>query len=124
MEKKDKHLRYLKLARELSRKSTHHTYRLGCVIVKSNRVVGVGYNQLKSHPKSPDAWKTMHAEFHAILGVKPHELQGGVAYTFRETKCGKWALARPCKSCEKMLSSCGLKSVVHTINDSYSVLEL
>lgn len=119
----DKHKKHFELARRLSKKSNHYQYRLGCVIVRHKTVIGIGYNQLKSHPKSPHAWKMIHAEFHALLGAIPSELNGADVYVYREHKDGSLAMARPCPSCHKMLEACGVRTINFTTEkgyDSYS----
>lgn len=108
--------KYFELAKRLSKKSDHYQYKMGCVIVKGKRVVGVGYNQLKSHPKSPHEWKTIHAEFHATLGTDLAELRGSTVYVYREKKNGDLANAMPCRSCRRMLESLGVKEVFYTID--------
>lgn len=106
--------RYFDLAKRLSKKSTHHQQMLGCVIVNHGRVVGVGYNQIKSHPKSSHKYKRIHAEFHALLGVAPADLDGSTVFVYRETKCGNKGLAKPCPSCHKMLLDAGVETVIYT----------
>ncbi len=116
MKKVNKHF---ELARRLSKKSDHPQYKMGCVIVKGKRVVGMGYNQLKSHPKSPHKWKTIHAEFHATLGADLAELRGATAFVYREKKNGDLANAMPCKSCQSMLDNLGIKEVYYTYQNSF-----
>ena len=65
----DWHLKYFKLAKKQSEKSTHYQHKLGCVIVKNNRVLGLGFNKLKSHPKSPHAYSFIHAEFDSVRKI-------------------------------------------------------
>lgn len=115
---KSKHNKYFELARRLSLKSDHYQYHLGCVLVKKSKVISVGWNMLKTHPKSPHKWNMIHAEFHAILGVPAADLRGSTIYIYRENKKGEPALAKPCKSCYKMLEDCDIKTVYHTINGS------
>jgi deoxycytidylate deaminase len=112
-----KHLKFFSLARRLAQKSTHPRQKLGCIIVNGKTIVGFGYNQLKSHPRSPTKWKTIHAEFHAILGVSPSELIGSTAYVYRETVNGKIGLAKPCSCCQKMLSDCGVRNIFYTTDE-------
>jgi deoxycytidylate deaminase len=111
----DKHNRYFQLAKRLSCKSDHHQHKLGCVIVKGNSVISTGYNQIKTHPLSPHAWKMVHAEFSAVLGISASDLKGSTVYVYRETKSGELALAKPCIYCHKMLENCDIKTVYYTI---------
>jgi deoxycytidylate deaminase len=69
----------------------------------------------KSHPKTLDPWKTIHAEFHALIGLSKGDSKGCVAYVYRETKDGKPANAKPCRTCEKALKLAGIKKVYYTL---------
>ena len=119
-----KHDKYFDLAKRLSLKSDHCRYCIGCVIVKKSKVVGVGYNQLKTHPKSPHDYNTIHAEFSAILGVPVADLKGATVYVYRENKKGELALAKPCKHCQKMLEGCGVKTVYYTVDKGIDYYEI
>jgi len=111
-------LRYFELAKKLSRKSDHHRHKLGCVIVNRNKIVGVGWNLLKTHPSSRNKYRTIHAELAAILGIDPADLHGSSVYVFRESTHGL-ALAKPCPTCNKMLQDCGVREVIYTTNEGY-----
>lgn len=113
-------LKYFELAKRLSEKSDHHTHHIGCVIVKKNVILGLGFNQMKSHPKSPHDWKMIHAELHAVLGLLPYELKGAEMYVYREHKNGTLAIAKPCSSCQKLIRTCGIKTVYYTDEGGYS----
>ena len=106
--------KYFELAKRLSRKSNHHRYHHGCIIVNKNLIVGFGYNQLKSHPKSPNQFKQIHAEFHAILGVSPDDLFGSIVFLYRENKNGKIGMSKPCPDCNKLLFQSGIRKVYYT----------
>lgn len=106
--------RYLNLAKRLAQKSNHHSYKLGCVVVNKGKVVGLGYNKLKTHPKSNHEWSMIHAEFDAILGVSASDLHNAEVLVYREKKNGSVGLAKPCKCCEKMLREAGIKKVYYT----------
>lgn len=115
--------RFLSLAKEASKKSDHHTYKVGCVIVKGKRVVGRGFNMLKTHPKSPHTFKSIHAEFMAAMSAEL-DIKGATAYVFREQKNGDWAMAKPCKDCWKFLIECGIKNVVYSYQGMFRQEEL
>lgn len=112
-------LKFFDIAKRLSKKSDHHRYRLGCVIVDKNSIIGFGYNQMKSHPKSPHKYKQIHAEFNAILGLLPYELKGSTMYVYREHKDGTLAEAKPCPSCQKLIQDCEIKEVFFTTKEGY-----
>lgn len=112
-------LKYFKLAKVLSQKSNYF-HKLGAVVVKKNKIVGMGYNKPnKTHPKSNNNFKTVHAELDAILGVNLNELNGATIYVYRETKDGEPANAKCCKNCEELLRMVGIKKICYTMDKSY-----
>lgn len=111
------------LAQKLASKSDHHTYKLGCVIFRNNNVIGVGFNKIKTHPKSPHKWKMIHAEFDALIGVQASDLRGSSVIVYRESKAGNIGLAKPCKSCEGLLFQVGIEKVYYTTDNGISCYE-
>lgn len=109
---------FLNLAKEASKKSDHHSHSLGCCIAKGNRVLGVGHNMMKTHPKSPHKFHRVHAEFLAVLNASGN-VRGATAYVYRQQKNGTPALSRPCKDCWKYLRKCGIKNVVYSYEATY-----
>ena len=117
-------LKHFDLAKKLSYKSDHHTFAIGCVLARGNKVVGVGFNKLKTHPRSNHSYKMLHAEISALLGVSRDDLRGCDAYLYRETKNGMKALSRPCATCEAALREAGIERVFYTVNDTYDTMEV
>ena len=111
--------RFLALAKLASKKSDHHTHKMGCVIVKGNKVLGTGFNLLKTHPKSPHSHKSIHAEFMAAMNAGFTLMSGSTAYIFREHKDGTWVTAKPCQYCWKFLRECGVKQIVYSFEGSF-----
>lgn len=109
---------FIKLAKKESAKSDHHSHKLGCIIVKNNKVIGMGHNRLKTHTKSWHPHKSIHAEFMAALNCN-FDLRDSVIYVYREHKNGVSALSRPCPSCWKWLMQSGAKSVIYTLNGTF-----
>lgn len=112
--------RYFDVARKLSEASTHHQHKMGCVITYKNRIIGLGFNQLKTHSKSPHPYSSMHAELSAILNSDKDKLMGAKAYIFRAKRDGSPALAKPCVYCRDLLKSVGIKEVFYSINGSFT----
>jgi deoxycytidylate deaminase len=109
---------FLAVARQASCKSDHHSHKMGCVIAKGNKILGVGHNVLKTHPKSPHKYKSIHAEFMAAINAG-YDIEGATAYIFREQKDGTWAMAKPCDYCWKFLMELGVKEVVYSFEGSF-----
>lgn len=108
---------FLNMAKDISSKSDHHSHKIGCVIAKGNRILGTGWNVLKTHTKSPHRYKSIHAEFMASLNSG--KISGATAYVFRQQKDGTWANSKPCTSCWKYLIDLGLKEVVYSYEGSF-----
>lgn len=117
-------LRYFELAKRLTTFSDHHQHSIGSVIVKKNKVISVGYNSIKTHTRSPHAFKSTHSEFKACWGVAPEELKGASIYIYRQLKDGSLGLARPCPSCYSFLKSVGIKTIYYTDYDNYKMEKL
>lgn len=102
-------LKYFKLAEKLSEKSDHPDHKHGAVLVRKNTIIGIGFNQNKTHTKSPDKFHMIHAEFSAILSSQEENLADCELYVVRKRKNGNLANSKPCQSCTKMVSSLGIK---------------
>jgi deoxycytidylate deaminase len=109
---------YLAQAKKASKKSNHHRHQLGCVIAKGSEILGVGYNVLKTHPKSPNPFHQIHAEFMAYINADCN-VAGATAYVYRQLKNGFQAAAKPCPTCWKFLMDCGIKQVVYSYEGSF-----
>jgi deoxycytidylate deaminase len=116
--------KFFELARKLAFKSNHHTHKLGCVIVRKNEIVSLGFNKLKTHPKSNHPFKSLHAELDAILSADREDIRGADLYIFRETKFGNPAMAKPCKYCEAAIKEVGINRVFYSCNNGFELLNL
>lgn len=114
---------FLTMAKQISQKSDHATHKIGCVVAKKNRVLGSGFNVMRTHPKSPHQYKSIHAEFMAALNAN-FELKGATVYVFRQHKSGAWAISKPCTACWNFLIECGAKEVVYSFEGSFKQEEL
>ena len=110
---------YFRLAKLASRKSKHKV-KVGCVLVMHGKPVAMGFNRIKSHPRSRKCCKTLHAEMDAIISSQT-DLTGGVAYVYREKFDGSLGLSRPCLSCYKALSQAGIKKIYYSTASGYSI---
>ena len=73
---------------------------------------------MKTHPKSPHAHKSVHAEYMAVLNSNK-DIKGSTVYVFREQKNGTAAISRPCKYCWQLLMDYGIKNVVYSFEGSF-----
>lgn len=113
-------LKHFQLAQRLSRKSCYH-HKVGAVVVKKNKVLGVGYNKpYKTHPRSTNKYNTIHAELDAILDCSRDELLGADIYVFREGSNQAPRLAKPCIHCHQLLKEVGISTVFYSDNDGFN----
>lgn len=111
--------KFFDLARRLSKHSTHHQHRHGCVIVDKNRVISVGFNKDKTHTKSIHKWNFLHAEISALIGLEFEKTKGCTAYIYREDKSGNPAMSRPCEACFLALKLAGIKRIFYSIHNNF-----
>ena len=107
-------------ARKEAGKSTFSRARVGAVIIKGGRLLSSGCNQTRySRLSARNMYKSIHAEEACIIKLlrKPNGLQllaGATIYITRIKKDGSCGLAKPCKSCQALIDSVGIKKVIHT----------
>lgn len=109
-------LRFFDLAKKLAKKSNHTAHILGSVLVQKNRVVSVGFNRCKSHTRSNNRFKTIHAEFDALLGVDFKFTRGSILYVWRSKKDGSPGCSKPCNYCQELIKAAGIKGVFYSVD--------
>jgi pyrimidine deaminase RibD-like protein len=94
-------------------------WKVGCVIVKSGRVLAVAANSARNDPSVLDGryWlASEHAEMAALrLAAYP---RGATAYVARIGAGGEMRHAQPCLRCQRWLDEYGV-SAVWTSDDEY-----
>lgn len=94
-----------------------HRFRIGAVIYKKSHPLGSGHNErLKTHTRSPHPFKSIHAEFAAVMNSVERngrwELSNYCSiYVHRLKLDGSSGLSKPCQWCDKMLAQLGIKDV-------------
>ena len=123
--------KFFNVAKAVSKTSDYPRIKIGCCIVKKNKILSVGANLLKSHPtqKSFNKYRdidtdkmhnNIHAEFDAILKVaNKNNLNGADIYLYRENYNGELRMCRPCKACMMMLKVYSIKNIYYTTADGY-----
>lgn len=111
-------LRFFDLAKKVSKLSDHKNFHIGSVIVRGSKVISVGTNKIKTHPRSPHPFGSLHSEMAAILLAK-QDLKGCELYVFREIRNGTFALSRPCQYCWELISEAGIKEIHYTTNGGH-----
>ena len=97
-------------------KNSDQHFRLGAAGIRKDGVIVVSYN---GAPKEPE-WQH-HAESRLCRKLTPESTVAVV----RVLADGSWAMARPCKNCQKCLKRVGVKRVYYTIQpDEFGVMIL
>ena len=102
--------KFFDLAKKVSKLSNHTRFKIGAVIVRGTKIISVGTNKYKTHPKSPHPYSSLHAEMAAVLLAR-HDVRGCDIYVYRETKAGVPAMSRPCVWCRPFIREAGLRRV-------------
>lgn len=114
-----------RIAEKEALKSTFYKHRLGAVIVKGNRILSTGFNEIRYAKEIGNS--TLHAEQAAILKLlkagRQSELVGASIYVSRFTKAGKLGCSKPCEMCHELIRSVGL-SRIHYLNESGEAKEM
>ena len=97
--------------------SNGRTYHLAAILRRNGKVVRIGENTSKTHPRFrrqyPDgSWGShMHAEMNVLRFAQP----GDEIEVIRFKKCGHgFTMAKPCPVCEQELRKAGIKKVRYT----------
>lgn len=108
----------MNLARSLASRSAQR-HKHGAVVVKSGRVLAMGFNKRRNHPLicNPGRHKLdsgFHAEIDAIKKVA--DPRGAVVFVARVNRRGQDRLSKPCPVCAKELSRLGVKKIIYTVS--------
>ena len=119
----------MKNAKITSEQSTYDQFKLGAVIFDGKKIIATGCNHSKGHPMQKKYNKHrykenehecgyVHAEINAIVNMlhTHHNIDCSnlSIFIYREHKNGDYALAKPCRACEKALKDLGIKNVYYT----------
>ena len=101
----------------------HKTFHHGATIAYKGKLVAVGWNKNKTHPKSTDKYKFIHAEMDAMIkaGTKA---RGATLYVARVHKNGCLANSKPCPACHAMALAYGVKEIYYIAEDSWQKIQL
>ena len=97
--------------------SNGRTYHVAAILKRKGRVVKIGENTDKTHPRfkrqyADGTWAShMHAEMNVLRFAKP----GDEIEVLRFSKCNHlWTMAKPCKLCMNEMRKAGIKKVKYT----------
>lgn len=109
-----------RMAKLMARQSTATNFKMGAVIAKGKRVLGVGFNDpYKTHPKSNTPYQFIHAELAAILNART-DLNGACIYVYRSGHNERPMLSKPCEHCMELIHRAGIKTVFYSTNGGFA----
>ena len=126
--------RFFNMASQLAEYVTYERYKVGCVIAYNNKIISTGFNKDRTDPLQkkynverniPDCTPhKVHAEVDAIKHIIDLDIEwkNVSIYVYRKLKDRPFGLARPCKSCMKLIKDLGIRDVFYT-TDEGSVYE-
>lgn len=108
----------VELAIDEARQSPHRV-KVGAVIYDKTYRLGWGHNEhLKTHPRSPHPYSSIHAEFAAVLHAvssngrwDTYSKRGPSLYVHRLKLDYTPGLAKPCVWCQQMLAKLNIKDI-------------
>lgn len=104
----------MRVARLMSRKSNAPNFKMGAVIAKGRKIIGLGANDvIKTHPRSNAPYGRIHAELSAMLNAQA-DISGSTIYIFRAGSKEVPLLAKPCKHCQALIKRANIKAVVYS----------
>jgi len=112
-------MKFFDIAKKMAIKSNHADHQMGCVVARKNRVLGYGFNSMRTHSKAQTRYKTIHAEFSAAMNCQQEDLTGCEVYIYRENAQGIPSMARPCEACYSMLVNLNVKKIYYSCEGSY-----
>lgn len=91
-------------------------------IVRRSKIVAFGFNNSKkTHPTSPSKYHTIHSELSAICSF-PYPVSELHKFSFINIRLfanKQLAMSKPCKACQKMLSSFGVRKVYYSTPNGF-----
>lgn len=108
---------FIDITNVVAKQSTANKYKVGCIVVKENRIISIGYNG------TPPGWdnqcedlledgslltrdEVIHAEANAITKLASSNDSGKDAVLF--------CTHNPCLSCAKLIAGSGISGVIYT----------
>ena len=119
----------------MAKMSEFNKFKVGCIVVYKNKIIGQGYNSDKTHPLqqlynqlrfeddgvSPHK---LHAEMHALIPIRNLDIDWNKVhiYIYRIKKSNKsgFGMARPCLSCMGLIKELGIKEINYTTEDGFA----
>jgi deoxycytidylate deaminase len=107
-------------------KSTVYPHRVGAIVFRGKRILGVGHNSnslCSLHPKYVRYNESVHAEQAAISSLDWSKLRGASILVIRLTRRGKLAMSKPCAMCQALIEHVKIKKVYYSNSYGEIVME-
>lgn len=131
----EKKMIFFDKARDLTNNSNFKS-KLGAIAVYKGKIIGKGYNSLKTHPiqKKYNAYRkgftdisetchqnSMHAEVMCLLSIKDKDIDWSKVQLYIYRKCIKrpHGIAKPCPACERYIKELGIGHVFYTLDEDF-----
>ncbi len=103
--------RLIQIATNEAAKSVY-MYKLGALVMDGSRIVGKGYNKLKTNPmlRVKYGYHSIHAEIDAIMKSNG---KGDTLLVVRLRRLGDLSCSKPCDKCMKFAKDNGIKKIVY-----------
>lgn len=123
---------YFNVAKSVSHLSDFPRVKIGSCAVYKHKVISTGFNTQRTDPMqkkyniyrfSEDTRHTCHAELSCLkplIGRKDIDFKNVELYIYREDKSGIPSLARPCRSCERLIRDLKIKKIFFSTYGGYA----
>jgi len=100
----------ISIDKQINKRTRHYAF-----ILNKNKIISIGTNSLKTHPKvikyNYHKNAGIHAELAAIIKSGTLFHKNNKMITFRFDNSGNLNIGKPCPSCQKLISSLGFKEI-------------
>jgi deoxycytidylate deaminase len=99
--------------------SSDHRTKIGALAMRGGNLRGIATNRFRNHPRVVPDWYecSVHAEQSLI---ENYDVSGSIVYVARVRARNAVAIAKPCKSCLKLLIKAGVKRIVWTEDEHHA----
>lgn len=123
-----RHERIMRKALVLAKHSPHKVFPMCAILAKGNRILSVGFNSHRSHPKQRPlrkVWPCLtHAELDALAGMRDDLIEGATLYIARLKKSTKDAgCSKPCAACMGLIREKKIKKIIYFSDDENIQIE-
>lgn len=122
-----RHDNWLVTAYRMATKSKYDRYKMVAIVVKSGRIISVGFNKPRIGGVKDSRYyiKHIHAELDAILKLPREEIRGAEIYvsgicipkTYDPLDAPRRILSKPCEVCQEFLKDYALKGIYYHDQD-------